>query len=102
MATDHCVKVLPCRFEKDVESQLKRGVDIATRIKRGWKFISKQWVVGRTFSWVNKSRRLSKDYEFSLLSAQSMCMVAAFRTLISRFYPIGTGYCSAYLFSQDV
>ena len=72
-------------FEKDVESQLKRGVDISSRIKSDWEIIPKRWIVERTFSWFNNSRRLSKDYEVSLLSAQSMCMIAAFRTLISRF-----------------
>ena len=37
-------------FEKDVESQLKRGVDISTRIKSDWEIIPKRWVVERTSS----------------------------------------------------
>ena len=72
-------------FKKDVESQLKSGVDNSTRIKSDLEIIPKRWVVERTFSWFNNSRRLSKEYEVSLISAQSLCMLAAFRTLISRF-----------------
>ena len=72
-------------FDKDIESKLNRGVDTSSRIKSDWEIIHKRWTVERTFSWFNNSRRLSKDYEVSLLSAQSMCMIAAFRTLISRF-----------------
>ena len=78
-------------FEKDVESQLNRGIYISSRIKSDWDIIPKRWIVERTFSWFNNSRRLSKDYEVSLLYAQSMCMIAAFCVLISRFWPIGAG-----------
>ena len=72
-------------FEKDVESQLKRGADISTRKKNDWEIIPKRCGVERTLSWFNKSRQLSKNYEFFLISVQYMCMIAAFHTLISRF-----------------
>ena len=38
-------------LEKDVESQLNRGVDIFSRIKSDWEIIPKRWIVERTFSW---------------------------------------------------
>ena len=39
----------------------------------------------RSLAWLNNSRRLSKDYEISVRSAQAICMIAAFRTLLKRF-----------------
>ena len=36
-------------------------------------------------AWINNSCRLSKDYEISLCSAQAVCTIAAFRTLLKRF-----------------
>ena len=71
------MQVIENSFEKDIENQLNRGVDISSRIKSDWNIIAKLWIVERTFSWFNNSRRLSKDYKVSLLSVQSMCLIAA-------------------------
>lgn len=71
-------------FERDVAMILGRKVDISTRIKPEWEVLPKRWVVERTFAWLNHSRRLSKDYEISVSSAEAMCLIAAFRTLIAR------------------
>ncbi|WP_267247300.1 transposase [Streptococcus sp. Marseille-Q5986] len=43
-------------------------VDISEKIKDSWQIIPKPWVVERTFSWLNHSRRLAKDVEKSLSS----------------------------------
>ncbi|WP_267248013.1 transposase [Streptococcus sp. Marseille-Q5986] len=43
-------------------------VDISENIKGSWQIIPKPWVVERTFSWLNHSRRLAKDVEKSLSS----------------------------------
>jgi putative transposase len=40
---------------------------------RGIEVLPRRWVVGRTFAWLGKYRRLSKDYEF--LPANSECMI---------------------------
>ena len=72
-------------FEQDVSETLGRGVDISARLKPEWEVLPKRWVVERTFAWMNNSRRLAKDFEISVVSSQSMCMIAAFRTLVRRF-----------------
>ena len=66
------------------------GVDISARIKPEWEVLPKRWIVERSLAWLNNSRRLSKDYEISVRSAQAVCIIAAFRTLLKRFLPIGT------------
>jgi len=72
-------------FEQDVSSELGLGVDISARIKPGWEVLPKRWIVERSLVWLNNSRRLSKDYEISVRSAQAICTIAAFHTLLKRF-----------------
>ncbi len=72
-------------FEQNISQELGLGVDISARIKPGWEILPKRWIVERSLAWLNHSRRLSKDYELSTRSAQAMCMISAFHTLLKRF-----------------
>ena len=72
-------------FEQDVSCELGLGVDISVRMKPEWEVLPKRWIVERSLAWLNNSRRLSKDYEISVPSAQAVCIIAAFRTLLRRF-----------------
>ena len=72
-------------FEQDVSRELSLGVDISARIKPEWETLPKRWIVERSLAWINNSRRLSNDYEISVRSAQTVCIIAAFRTLLKRF-----------------
>ena len=72
-------------FEQDVSNVLGLGVDISVRIKPEWEVLPKRWIVERSLAWFNNSRRLSKDYEISVCSAQAVCTIAAFRSLLKRF-----------------
>ena len=72
-------------FEQDVSRELGLGVDISVRIKPEWELLPKRWIVERSLAWINNSRRLSKDYEISVRSAQAVCLIAAFHTLLKRF-----------------
>ena len=46
-------------------AKLGRRIDISEKIKPTWEILPKRWVVERIFSWMNYSRRLSKDYEIT-------------------------------------
>lgn len=72
-------------FVLDVNTQLKRAVDISARIQlHCWEKLPWRWVVERTFAWANHSRRLSKDYEISLQSSESIFKISHFHTLLKR------------------
>ena len=71
--------------EQDVSSELGLCVNVSARIKPEWEVLPKRWIVERSLAWINNSRRLSKDYEISVRSAQAVCTIAAFRTLLTRF-----------------
>ena len=72
-------------FEQDVSRELGLGVDISARIKPEWEILPKRWIVERSLAWLNNSRRLAKDYEISVRSAQAVCTIVAFHTLLKRF-----------------
>ncbi|MCP3969287.1 MAG: transposase, partial [Rhodobacteraceae bacterium] len=37
------------------------------------------WVVERTFAWLGRCRRLAKDWEVSIASADALTLIAAIR-----------------------
>lgn len=55
--------------------------------QRGFKVIPWRWVVERTFAWLNQYRRLSKDYEYLLTSADAMIYAASIRLMLRRLAP---------------
>lgn len=72
-------------FVSDVKEELKLDVDISEKIKpHQWKKLPWRWVVERTLSWLTHSRRLSKDYEISVFSAESMVKISHIHTLLKR------------------
>ena len=66
-------------------TELGFTVDISERIKPVFEILPKRWRVERTFAWVNNSRRLSKDFEVNVDSAEAMVTISHFATLLNRF-----------------
>ena len=65
---------------------LAKTVKITEKIKPNeWTLLPQRWIVERTLSWLNNSRRLSKDYEISTISAQNMVIISHLATIIKRF-----------------
>jgi len=61
------------------------GVDISERISPVFEVLHKRWIVERTFSWANHSRRLSKDFEVSALHEENMFMISHLHSLLNRY-----------------
>jgi len=71
-------------FEEDVLEELGLPVDISERIAPKFVVIPKRWVVERSFAWMGHSRRLSKDYEITVDSAETMVKISHLHTLLKR------------------
>ena len=72
-------------FVSDLKEQLGLSVDISEKIKpHQWEKLPWRWVVERILSWLNHSRRLSKDYEITISSAESIVKISHIHTLLKR------------------
>jgi transposase len=70
--------------EFNVEVEITHRTDIAKGI------VSKiRWISERTFAWLDKCRRLSKNYEVKPRSMKSMIVISLIRLLLRRL----TGGC---------
>src|SRR3990172_485470 len=58
---------------------VKRSDDV-----KGFVVLPKRWVVERTFSWLGRNRRLSKDYERLIESSEAFVYIAAIRLMTRR------------------
>ena len=63
-------------------SQLRRRGKVTLEIVKrnddvsGFKVLPKRWIVERTFGWLGRWRRLSKDYEFLTETSETVIHVA--------------------------
>ena len=64
----------------------KLHLDIVRRSDgaKGFQLVKKRWIVERTFSWLYKSRRLSRDYEKRVGHAESHIYVCMCRLMLKR------------------
>src|SRR5260370_12881650 len=53
----------------------------------GWVKLPIRWTVERTFAWLGKCRRLSKDRQPSVLSAEAFIKLAMLRLILNRLQP---------------
>jgi len=56
---------------------------------RGWVKLPIRWTVERTFAWLGRCRRLSKDREKSVLSSESFIKLAMIQLMLHRLEPTG-------------
>jgi putative transposase len=69
-----------------LQEQFEIDIEIVTAVagQVGFAVQPRRWVVERTFAWLGRHRRLSKDYERCALSSEGMIYLASIRTLLKR------------------
>jgi putative transposase len=51
---------------------------------KGFRHLPRRWVVERTFAWIGRNRRMSKDYEYLPSSSESMVQLTMIRLMLKR------------------
>jgi putative transposase len=51
---------------------------------KGFELLPHRWIVERTFAWLGRFRRLSKDYETLIESNEAMIRIAMIRLMVRR------------------
>ena len=69
------------RLGREVEV-VKRSDDV-----KGFTVLPKRWIVERTFAWLGRYRRLSKDYETKPESSVAMIQLAMINLMVHRIQP---------------
>ena len=59
-------------------------VDVIERKSEGFEVLPHRWIVERSFGWMNRYRRLSKDYEVYTESSESMIYGSFIRLMVRR------------------
>lgn len=59
-------------------------IDIIKRSNTGFEVLPRRWVVERTRAWLNRNRRLAKDFEHTIASATAWCFIASVQIFIRR------------------
>lgn len=54
-------------------------------VDRGFTVLPRRWVVERTFAWIGRYRRMSKDYEFKTKTSEAMIYLSLTMTMLSRY-----------------
>ena len=54
------------------------------RRERAFKITGLTWIVERTFAWLGRNRRLSKDYDYVAQTSETMINIAAIRLMLNR------------------
>ena len=64
----------------------KWTVEIIKRsdVAKGFELLPRRWVVERTLAWLNRNRRLAKDFEQTIASATAWFFIASVQLLTRR------------------
>ena len=73
------------KLETAVAHITRLPIDIIKRCDTG-KFVvlPRRWVVERTLAWLNRCRRLAKDWEVSIASSEAWMVVSSIRRMTRR------------------
>lgn len=69
---------------KDYAKQYGIDIQIVKRTDKQFKVLPRRWVVERTFAWLGRYRRLSKDYEYYTLTSEAFIYLAMSRLMLKR------------------
>ena len=54
-------------------------------LEKGFTILPRRWVVERTFAWIGRYRRMSKDYEHKTKTSKAMIYLSMAKTMLSRY-----------------
>jgi putative transposase len=74
---------------KDVYEQYQSMIEIVEKPpdQKGFTVVPRRWVVERTFAWLGRNRRLSKEYEHRPEYSESWIYISSIARMIRRLHP---------------
>ena len=78
-------------YKEPFKIWLKKTFNIDTETSQktpGFKVVRKRWVVERTFAWISRQRRMSRDYERTPEASEAMIYVSMIRIMLKQLHPV--------------
>jgi putative transposase len=72
------------KLARHLEEHDGYALQIVKRRQRAFKVTGLTWIVERSIAWLNRNRRLAKDYEYRVQSSETMIDIAAIRLMLNR------------------
>jgi transposase len=69
---------------KRVLSEAETEIDKRSDRQKAFVVLPRRWVVERTLAWLNRCRRLSKDWDTLNLKARAFLLLASIRLMVRR------------------
>jgi putative transposase len=77
-----------CKWELDIVKRPSKWgrypVDVEPPPMPAFTVLRHRWVVERTFAWIGRYRRMSKDYEYLIESSEAMIYLTMIRLMLKR------------------
>ncbi len=86
------------KFARTLRQHQGWQLRIVKRRQRAFKITGLNWIVERSFAWLGRNRRLSKDYEYRVQTSETMIDLAGIRLLPNRFALYETFQTPSYKF----
>ncbi len=65
-------------------NQHRCRLEVVKRNQKDFKVLPRRWVVERTFAWLGKHRRLSKDYELRPRTSEGMIYLGMLKNMLRK------------------
>jgi putative transposase len=75
------------KLARELKRRHEWQLKITKHRQRAFKVTGLTWIVERTFAWLGRNRRLSKDYEFKVQTSEAFIDLAAIRLMLKRIAP---------------
>ena len=75
------------KLARDLIRQEGWKLQIVKRRQRAFQIRGLTWIVERSFAWLGRNRRFSKDYEYRVQTSETLLDIAATRLILNRLVP---------------
>jgi putative transposase len=72
---------------QDMKDRNNWRLKIVKRQEQAFKVAGLNWTVERSFAWLSRHRRMSKDYEFRVQTSETLITIAACAQMLRRLAP---------------
>ncbi|KIC73130.1 Transposase [Neochlamydia sp. TUME1] len=74
------------RVQEDKIEEFLKTIDLS------FKVLPKRWIVERTFAWIGRNRRTSKDYEYLTTTSENWIYLSMIRLMLRRINKLKEGF----------